>query len=137
MVDAILQLLSIAATLAGLVEVWRRDKSGRSHLLISFLLIFAILAMVVTATRYWLREQRIHELQTDILKTVTSQERSEDDIRDLFADDGREMVTEALSRSVHNHAIDSREEDFTLATGPRIRVRLYSLHNERQPSEAR
>jgi hypothetical protein len=137
MVDAILQVLSIAATFAGLVEIWRREKSGRTSLLITFLLIFAILTTSVTATRYWLREKRVRELQVDILKTVTPQERSEDDIRDFFAEDGRAMVTEALSRSLHEHMIDEREEDFTLATGPRIRVRLYSLHNEHQSSDAK
>jgi hypothetical protein len=125
MVDAILQVLSIAATLAGLVEIWRREKSARTFLLISFLLIFAILATSVTATRYVLRERRIRELKADILKRVTPQERSEDDIRDFFADDGRAIVTEALSRSLHDHTIDEREEDIMLANGSRIRVRLY------------
>jgi hypothetical protein len=137
MLDAILQVLSIAATLAGLVEIWRRDKSARRSLLISFLLIFAILAMSVTALRYVLREERIRELKSDILKRVASQERSEDDIRDFFAEDGRAMVTEALSRSLRDHTIDEREEDITFANGSKIRVRLYSLHNEQQSSGSR
>jgi hypothetical protein len=124
MVEAFWGIASIAATLAGMIGIWRKDPSQRRSVIITFLLLVALIGTSDITAGILVYERAVKKLQADIPKILVQQARSAEDIREELSVDPS-LVDKALSRCLEEGTVEQKTSPVVMSDNTSVRVRLY------------